>query len=919
DTRSGAILGTPSYMSPEQASAQKNLSTATDVYSLGAILYELLCGRPPFVTSSHTETLLQVLEREPVRPRQLNPKVDRDLETICLTCLAKQPSRRYPSADALAKDLDRYLASEPIRARPVGPWERMVKWIRRRPALAALVAVTLLAGLSLTVLGWWYSAHLKQALTEAERAQHEAQEKSDLLLSNYHKRLDVVDDILNRIDGRLAHMDSTGRLRLEVLGEARRWSQQILQELPSDPVAQTQLARICRSIGDVYSSYHEYRDAALWYDRALPAQEALALRFPDEPTYQNDLAMTSASQARTLAHTNKLPLARQACRRAITLEDNLAKHLAQQPDYPRRAARYAYQLGTLLEDADQAKEAESAYRDALDRERRLLKRWAEKPAYLAELATISGRLGFLLGETDAAKARKYLDGMIEARRAALQQAPQNTSYGQALQQSYADVADWYRRHGRHAELARLAEEYRQDFPVAGDATYNVACFYANAAEAAQGPRGAPTAARLKLVRQYGDDAMTWLRRAVQEGYTDRVHMDVDRDLEPLRGRPDFQKLRATLEQRHPLAPAREYEELVKEFGLARAEHNRQSQAAHTTAQKAALRARSLPFDDFAPRFLALAEKSRDAITTVRALLWVVYRGENNSNDDDTPRTPLPTSSRSEQLVRQAVDELARDHLKGPEFGTVCQALIDSPRAETDTLLRQAAAQHPQTEIRGLATYALALSLASQAQQLQHSNSSRADSCSAEAEQQLQRLIKDYAGVTHGSSTLGETAKNKLYELQHLTVGRPAPEIVGKDLNGQPLKLSDYRGKVVLVDFWANWCGFCRQMYPHEKELVQRMKGRPFVMLGVNCDDNASLARQAVAQEGLTWNSWADGSRGPINDRWQIDGYPTIFVLDGKGIIRHKFTSAPDNAELDAAVDEAVKAEEVPGRGSTPRQ
>lgn len=196
-TRTGAILGTPSYMAPEQAAGQNRLiGPATDVYALGAILYEMLTGRPPFRAPTVLETLDQVRSADPAAPRRLQPTIPRDLETICLKCLQKEPERRYQTAGALADDLDRWLRDEPVLARPVGVAERSWRWCRRHPLVALLagsLAVVTLAGF-VGVYSQWRHADTMRKRADANaviaRAQRDAAHEQFLRAEENARRAD---------------------------------------------------------------------------------------------------------------------------------------------------------------------------------------------------------------------------------------------------------------------------------------------------------------------------------------------------------------------------------------------------------------------------------------------------------------------------------------------------------------------------------------------------------------------------------------------------------------------------------------------------------------------------------------------------------------------------------------------------------
>jgi thiol-disulfide isomerase/thioredoxin len=164
-----------------------------------------------------------------------------------------------------------------------------------------------------------------------------------------------------------------------------------------------------------------------------------------------------------------------------------------------------------------------------------------------------------------------------------------------------------------------------------------------------------------------------------------------------------------------------------------------------------------------------------------------------------------------------------------------------------------------------------------------------------------RVMTEFVDVEIDGSRLADSARRNLNELTRLSIGKPAPDIEGDDLDGQTLRLSAHRGKVVVLSFWASWCGPCMAMVPHEQELVKRMKDKPFALLGINGDEDLEAARRAVGKAGITWRSWKSGDG--IAARWNVRNWPTIYVLDRNGIIRHKDLSGQ---ELEHAVEALVQ-------------
>jgi len=260
-----------------------------------------------------------------------------------------------------------------------------------------------------------------------------------------------------------------------------------------------------------------------------------------------------------------------------------------------------------------------------------------------------------------------------------------------------------------------------------------------------------------------------------------------------------------------------------------------------------------------------------------------------------------------ELVRIVLE----DQIANPKLGLLCHELrFANNDVVAEAILKTAIEKHPAREVQGQATYALGEYYRQTARDEfgPPKTEEQKEGILANAEKYLALAVERFGDVkTTDGKKIADAAGitlTRVRNIPNLKVGKPAPEVSGDAVEGAAIKLADYRGKVVVVVFWGSWCGPCMAMVPRERELAERMKDKPFVLLGVNCGDERNKASTTMASNKMTWPSLWDGSEhdGPVQAAFNVRHWPTVFVIDAAGTIRH---IEPDEKELDAAVDKLV--------------
>jgi tetratricopeptide (TPR) repeat protein len=479
-TRTGSILGTPSYMAPEQAFGHsKEVGPAADIYALGAILYELLTGRPPFQGTTLLETVQMVRTAEPVPPSRLQPRLPRDLETVCLTCLRKEPHKRYATSSDLAEDLRRFLGKEPIQARPTPLWERAAKWSRRRPAAAALIVVSSLAAASLMVGGWLFARQEAVRAEEARQLTALAQRQEKLAVArrieaerehawaekNFQQALAAVDVMLTRVgEKRLAHEPRMERLRHDVLEQALHFYQGFLDEAGKDPTVRSETARAYRRVGDIEDMLGDYAASERGYRSAISLLQELAAKAPENADLRAELAAAKNQLGIVLEATERSREARALLQDAIEIRTKLVADFPIVAAYRRGLAGNLHNQGLFLQTGNRLKEADLAYGKAAQLFGELATEFPKEADYRLELArTLANRAALLESTGKRPEAEKAGRQAVELQRQLVHEAPDNEDYRKELGRGCGNLAVLLQRQGRWTDAEAAYREANDTF------------------------------------------------------------------------------------------------------------------------------------------------------------------------------------------------------------------------------------------------------------------------------------------------------------------------------------------------------------------------------------------------------------------------------------------------------------------------
>ena len=403
-TNTGDAVGTPSYMSPEQFEDASSVGVGTDIYALGATLYCLLSGRPPFQASSAMLTMKQVLSADPVALRQINPAVDRDLETICMKCLDKSPSRRYETAAALADELKRYLEGRPIFARPIKLPERAVRWCRRNPLVASLIGATCAAIVfGVAALG------ISNVRTEAARKRSE---------ESFQDAMSAVNDLFTRVsEERLLNEPGLQPVRRDLLQRAREYYERFLQRRSSDPALKNELAATHFKMGLIVEELESPEAALIWFAKARDQQKAQVAARPDSMDDARSLSSTLMAMGRASMKLGKLDEANELFSDAEKLRGTLLEKTTDPDakfDLQRLFANCRMNLGLVERPRGNLDQARALYLEAQEQRRQALPTRPQDRAMRRDLAKGFYNLANLaIDRSDEAALRDNVDEAIK--------------------------------------------------------------------------------------------------------------------------------------------------------------------------------------------------------------------------------------------------------------------------------------------------------------------------------------------------------------------------------------------------------------------------------------------------------------------------------------------------------------------------